>query len=385
MDVKITFLNGDLDEEVYIKQLEVSTPMDPVEKLRPNTVGRLSRFTSNPSRQHWQAIIRVFKYLKGTMNYGLSYVGYPSVLEGYSDASWINHIKDSPSTSGWVFLLGGGSVSWASKKQTCIIGSTMEYEFVALAAAESSPKSTTGTPSSVVPIRIDLDSLPWGPVDRPRNFNYDPNQREEIRRLYYDRGPCRPRGHVFPSRSIGGKMVDMAESHSKIRRNKITNQHHFEVDIFNTVLDMQIQEFGDRFSESSTELLENMAALSPHNSFTDFNVSKLVKLSEMYPYDFTYMERLRLPTDLAVYYLIMSNDKDFSELTSISKLASLMLKLERCFSKMKLVKTDLRNRMGKEYFDGALICAIEKEELMNVTNEVVRKQFFGMKDRKGSK
>ncbi|GJV01946.1 hypothetical protein Tco_1335515 [Tanacetum coccineum] len=37
MDVKITFLNGDLDEEVYIKQLEVSTPMDPVEKLRPNT------------------------------------------------------------------------------------------------------------------------------------------------------------------------------------------------------------------------------------------------------------------------------------------------------------------------------------------------------------
>ncbi|GJW79147.1 zinc finger, CCHC-type containing protein [Tanacetum coccineum] len=143
----------------------VSTPMDPVEKLKPNTgkpvdqleysraigclmyamtstrpdiayaVGRLSRFTSNPSRQHWQAITRVFKYLKGTMNYGLSYMGYPSVLEGYSDASWINHVKDSSSTSGWVFLLGGGAISWASKKQTCITGSTMESEFVALAAA----------------------------------------------------------------------------------------------------------------------------------------------------------------------------------------------------------------------------------------------------------
>ncbi|GKB29102.1 zinc finger MYM-type protein 1-like protein [Tanacetum coccineum] len=209
----------------------------------------------------------------------------------------------------------------------------------------------------------------------------------------------------------GIEMVDMAESHSKSRRNKITNQHHFEVDIFNTVLDMQIQEFGDRFSESSTELLENMATLSPHNSFTDFNISKLVKLSEMYPHDFTYMERLRLPTDLAVYYQIMSNDKDFFELSSISKLASLMVEknkhtshpliyrllklalilpvatatVERCFSKMKLVKTDLRNRMGEEYFNGALICAIEKEELMNVTNEVVRKQFFGMKDRRGSK
>ncbi|GKD78457.1 hypothetical protein Tco_1341078 [Tanacetum coccineum] len=99
----------------------VSTPMDPVEKLKPNTgklvdqleylraigclmyaimstrpdityaVARLSRFTSNPSRQHWHAITRVFKYLKGTMNYGLSYVGYPSVLEAYPDASWINH------------------------------------------------------------------------------------------------------------------------------------------------------------------------------------------------------------------------------------------------------------------------------------------------------
>ncbi|GJW47125.1 hypothetical protein Tco_0078771 [Tanacetum coccineum] len=103
--------------------------MDPVEKLMPNTVklvdqleyskaisclmyamtstrldiayavGRLSRFTSNLSRQHWHAITRVFKYLKGTMNYGLSYVGYPSVLEAYLDASWINHVEDSSSTS----------------------------------------------------------------------------------------------------------------------------------------------------------------------------------------------------------------------------------------------------------------------------------------------
>ncbi|GJZ77064.1 hypothetical protein Tco_0641736 [Tanacetum coccineum] len=73
------------------------------------TVGRLSRFTSNPSRQHWHAITRVFKYLKGTMIYGVSYVGYPLVLEAYSNASWINHVEDSSSTSGWVFLLGGGA------------------------------------------------------------------------------------------------------------------------------------------------------------------------------------------------------------------------------------------------------------------------------------
>ncbi|GKC07131.1 zinc finger, CCHC-type containing protein, partial [Tanacetum coccineum] len=59
---------------------------------------------------------------------------YPSGLEAYSDASWINHIEDSSFISGWVFLLGGGVISWAFKKQTCITGSTMESEFVALAA-----------------------------------------------------------------------------------------------------------------------------------------------------------------------------------------------------------------------------------------------------------
>nr|GEX86878.1 zinc finger, CCHC-type [Tanacetum cinerariifolium] len=47
-------------------------------------VGRLSRFTSNPSRQHWKAITRVFKYLRGTKDYGLSYVGYPSVQDKMS-------------------------------------------------------------------------------------------------------------------------------------------------------------------------------------------------------------------------------------------------------------------------------------------------------------
>ncbi|GJT29247.1 zinc finger, CCHC-type containing protein [Tanacetum coccineum] len=128
---------------VYMKQhcSLVSTSMDSVEKLKPNTckpvdqleysiaigflmyamtstrpdiayvVARLSRFTSNPSRQHWKAITRVFKYLRGTMNYGLSYVGYPLVLEAYSYASWINHVEDSSSTSGWVFLLRGGAIS----------------------------------------------------------------------------------------------------------------------------------------------------------------------------------------------------------------------------------------------------------------------------------
>ncbi|GKG45329.1 hypothetical protein Tco_0495407, partial [Tanacetum coccineum] len=55
--------------------------------------------TSNPGTQHWQAIQRVLKYLKKTIDYRLVYTGYHSVLEGYIDASWINNTEDNSSTS----------------------------------------------------------------------------------------------------------------------------------------------------------------------------------------------------------------------------------------------------------------------------------------------
>ncbi|GKD02916.1 zinc finger, CCHC-type containing protein [Tanacetum coccineum] len=124
----------------YFDCTPVSTPMDTSEKLMPNNgqvvsqleysrvigclmyvmtctrsdiafaLGKLSRYTRNPGTQHWQEIQR------------------------------ISNTEDNSSTSGWVFLLGGGVISWASKKQTCITGSTMEYEFVALVAAGKEAK-----------------------------------------------------------------------------------------------------------------------------------------------------------------------------------------------------------------------------------------------------
>lgn len=98
-------------------------------------VGKMSRYTNNPSVDHWKAIGRIFGYLKKTKELGLFYYEFPAVLEGYSDASWITSASDNKSTSGWIFTLAGGAVSWASKKQTCITHSTMESEFIALAAA----------------------------------------------------------------------------------------------------------------------------------------------------------------------------------------------------------------------------------------------------------
>ncbi|GKB53375.1 retrovirus-related pol polyprotein from transposon TNT 1-94 [Tanacetum coccineum] len=95
-------------------------------------VSRLSRYTSNPSYAHWKAITRVLHYLRYSRDYGLHYDRHPAVIEGYNDANWISNIKDSRSTSGYVFTLGGAAISWKSSKQTVIAKSTMESEFIAL-------------------------------------------------------------------------------------------------------------------------------------------------------------------------------------------------------------------------------------------------------------
>jgi hypothetical protein len=82
---------------------------------RPNisfVVSKLSRFVSNPGDDHWQALERVMRYLKGTMSYGIHYTGYPKVLEWYSDSNWISDADEIKATSGYVFTLGGGAVSW---------------------------------------------------------------------------------------------------------------------------------------------------------------------------------------------------------------------------------------------------------------------------------
>ena len=63
-------------------------------------VCKLSRYTSNPGVDHWKAIFRVLGYLKRALSLGLTYEGYPSVLEGYTDASWITSARDNKSTSG---------------------------------------------------------------------------------------------------------------------------------------------------------------------------------------------------------------------------------------------------------------------------------------------
>ena len=51
------------------------------------SINRLARYTNNPAKEHWFALVRVLRYLKHTIKYGLHYVRYPSVIKGFSDAN----------------------------------------------------------------------------------------------------------------------------------------------------------------------------------------------------------------------------------------------------------------------------------------------------------
>jgi len=71
------------------------------------------------------------------MDYGIEYNGFSAIVEGYSDANWISNSDKTKSTSGYVFTLGGGVVAWKLARQTIIVRSTMESEFIALEMAGS--------------------------------------------------------------------------------------------------------------------------------------------------------------------------------------------------------------------------------------------------------
>jgi len=74
-------------------------------------VGRLSRYTSNPSREYWTTLERIFRYLRDIIGYCLTYTGYSHAIEGYSDANWVTDSNNIKSTIEYVFMIGFSTVS----------------------------------------------------------------------------------------------------------------------------------------------------------------------------------------------------------------------------------------------------------------------------------
>lgn len=102
-------------------------------------VNRLSRYCSNPTEQHYNAAKRVLRYLKGTANQRITYTHSAErnpQLIGYCDADWAQDQDcKRKSTSGYVFVMCGGAISWQSKKQSTIALSSTEAELMAITSS----------------------------------------------------------------------------------------------------------------------------------------------------------------------------------------------------------------------------------------------------------
>ena len=95
-------------------------------------VGVLGRYLSNPRMDHWKAAKRVTRYLKRRKYYMLTYKRSGQLeITGYSDLDFAEYLDSLRSTSGYIFMLVGGAVSWRSAKQTLTTSSTMATKFVA--------------------------------------------------------------------------------------------------------------------------------------------------------------------------------------------------------------------------------------------------------------
>ena len=107
--------------------------------IRPDlshaTIVILSRYRKNHVEEHWKQIKHVMCYVKGTLDYSLCFNGYNLQLQGYTDADWQGDLDDRKFTSGYIFTLAGGAISWCSRKQNSVALSSMEAEYIAASEA----------------------------------------------------------------------------------------------------------------------------------------------------------------------------------------------------------------------------------------------------------
>ena len=93
-------------------------------------VGVLSQFMHGPQEEHWEAALRVVRYLKGTVGHGVLFQKNGHLdIHGYTDADWAGNLVDRRSTGGYFTFVGGNLVTWRSKKQKVVALSSAEAEF----------------------------------------------------------------------------------------------------------------------------------------------------------------------------------------------------------------------------------------------------------------
>jgi len=127
-------------EQVKHYQSSIGSLMYPMVQTRPDiyfAVIVLSRFNQNPNAKHLTAAKRVLRYLRGTLEYGLTYghsfTGFSNGhdLTGFTDTDWAADEETRRSVGAYIYVLYGGVISWCSKRQTTIALSSCEAEYMA--------------------------------------------------------------------------------------------------------------------------------------------------------------------------------------------------------------------------------------------------------------
>ena len=124
-------------ETIYWYGSAVGSLMYAMTMTRPDIAFALSivsRYCNNPNSTHVAAVTRILRYIKGTLDEGIVFCGEQNVLDltGYTDADYGSAKDNRKSTSGWLFCLGGGPISWSSKRQLVVALSSCKAEYIAL-------------------------------------------------------------------------------------------------------------------------------------------------------------------------------------------------------------------------------------------------------------
>ena len=97
------------------------------------SVSLFVRFQANPGIEHWNALMHVIGYIKNTLDHGLTYSHDADLSPtAFMDADYGGCRDTCWSTSGYMFMMSGGAVTWSSKQQAAVALSTVEVEYVAM-------------------------------------------------------------------------------------------------------------------------------------------------------------------------------------------------------------------------------------------------------------